>query len=189
MAKSVLWFVFNLLFPIVFIYFISIIFIMLIKNENFQNAKKIADNNIQEIIKFFKSNNVETTSCFNVFIGHNGIYTVEDIINKKFESLYRFYQNWFFNNLYYYSKNVVVYEFRVWDCLYENFNRQTLQYKLRQIAEKALISHFHELGLFNVPIQNFVATSLNADKLLVFIAFNEAGFAEIKELREKAKGC
>ena len=40
------------------------------------------------------------------------------------------------------------------------------------------------MGVYDIHVDDFVAVNLHADCLLVVIACNEAGFAEIRKLRD-----
>lgn len=143
------------------------------------------NNILKGILEFFKD---KPRFSYPVLIGSNGISIRDEIVNGYFENLYKIYTDWYYESSYYSSCNVVVYQFRVYNYkLTSKFDKKLVIHRVKQIAERALIMHFHELGIYNIPVDNFIAVTLYSDTLRIHIACNDLGFKEIADIRKLPK--
>lgn len=149
-------------------------------------AKEIVDKCITKFINMLQENK-NVTVGYDVMIGGNGVAIRDEVVNNYFYKLYSLYSDWYYDLCYNVSCNVVCYQFRVFNCTQENFERKRIIYRVKQIAERALTMHFHERGLYGLPVDNFIAVTLCNDVLKVYIACNDAGFEEIQAIRRLPK--
>jgi hypothetical protein len=152
-----------------------------------EQAKKQVDDFISSIINALKTENSHTPYVYDVMIGSNGICIRDEVLNRLFASLDSVYGDWYYDRTYYLSENVVTYQFRVFNYKKDVFDRKLVIYRVRQIAEKALVAHWHERGIYNLTVDGFIAVTVYADVLRVHIAFTDKGFSEIANIREQAK--
>lgn len=149
-------------------------------------AKKAVDDFLTQIISLFQENRVPPNS-YDVMIGGNGVAIRDEIVNGYFEKIYTLYDDWYYEMCGFYSQNVIFYQFRVFNPKLENFDKKRVVYRVKQIAEKALIRHFHDRGIYGMSVDGFVAVTLCNDVMKVYFACNDAGFAEIEAIRRLPK--
>ena len=118
-----------------------------------------------------------------VFIGSNGYCIRDEIVNDLFSGLGKYFGTFFYDSTYNQTTNTVCYCFRVYQQLNPNFSRKRMLSLLRPIGEKALSRWFHEQTLYT-NVDNFIAVTWQADRLCFHFAMNDAGFAEIADLRK-----
>lgn len=146
-------------------------------------AESMVNEKIESLIKFFSSKPVTTMTC-DVAIGANGVAFRDDIVNDSFKGFYDIWHDWYFVRCFFSdSGNTLVYNFRVYNPR-DNISRKLTLQRARQVAEKALMEHFHEMGVYDREVDDFIAVNQKGDRLAVVIACNEAGFAEIRKLRD-----
>lgn len=184
--NEILFSIFGIIAFFVLIYVGAILILQHFFSKSKEDAKKIVDDCLTQIISLFQDNRVPQT-CYDVLIGGNGIAIRDEIVNKYFDRLYAIYEDWYYETCGYNSPNTVFYQFRVFNLKLQNFEKKRVIYRVKEIAEKALIMHFHERGLYGLPVDNFVAVTLCNDILKVYIACNDAGFEEIQAIRRLPK--
>lgn len=152
------------------------------------------DEAIQHIIDFFQSTGRMIESFgkksrhvfnYDVFIGWNGFVFRDDVINTAFEDLGKHWETYYFfrvSNEFPYP-SMVTYEFKVYGLKSVHKSRIRLTSAVRNIAEKALTSHLHDIGIYSAPIDRFVAVNWKSDILSIHIARNETAFEYIDRLR------
>lgn len=151
-----------------------------------EEAKKTVDNALTKIINLFQDKNTFGV-VYDVLIGSNGVYVRDEIVNEKFRGFDSLFDDWYYEMAYYPTANVVCYQFRVYNCKLQKFDKKLVLYRSKQVSEHALISHFHDRGIYNIPADSFIATEIGADILKVYISINDVGFREIEEIRRKPK--
>lgn len=170
---------------LVAMYFGSILMVQKIMRKSRSEAEALVNKKVEEIISFFSSQPPASPN-FDVLIGANGVCIRDEIVNRYFEGFYKIWEDWFFSRCYpSASGNLFVYNFRVYNPLNANMSRLNILHKAKQVAEKALTRHFHDSGIYNVDVDNFIVVNQKADVLVVLIAQNEAGFSEIADLRRR----
>lgn len=177
--------IFTLLF-IMLLYVSAILFNHYFFKKSMSEAKHTVDDFLDKIIDALRGSNSNTLR-YDILIGSNGVSVRDEIVNHYFEKLYDIFNDWYFNVAYFPTSNVVCYEFRVYNCKLENFDKKRILARVKQIAEKALVMHFHDRGIYTIPVDNFIAVTLYSDVLKVFIACNDAGFSEIEAIRQQPK--
>lgn len=164
----------------------AIYLVKIICQKTIDDAKKSVDDFLQKIIDSFQNKPMQTFQ-YNVAIGSNGIAIRDDIVHTYFEKLNTLFETWYYERSYFSSENIVCYEFRVYVCTLCNPTKKRITDKVRPIAEKALTMHFHEQGIYNIAVDNFVAIRLCSDRLFIFYATNDKGFEEIRAIRQQPK--
>lgn len=160
----------------------SIVILRQFFHKTGEEAKKTVDDVLSKIISMLKQtppNNV----VYPVLIGSNGIGIVDSIIYSHFQKMNDYFENWYYETVSYPTSNVVCYEFRAFDCRIKD--KKLLLYRTRQLTEKALLFYWHDIGVYNLKPDNFVATRYCVDTLRIYIACNDAGFNEIQQIRRK----
>lgn len=163
-------------------YILSIVVLKHMFHTTNEDAKNHVDSLLKKVIDFFKP--ATPPVVYPSLIGSNGIFIRDEIIYRDFERLNSLYEDWYYESSFFYSSNVVAYSFRVYNYRNEIFKKSLVQHKVKQIAERALIRNFHENGLYNVHADNFIAVEIYADVLNIYIAYTDAGFSEIAQLRK-----
>ncbi|MCM1084083.1 MAG: hypothetical protein NC393_13325 [Clostridium sp.] len=118
-----------------------------------------------------------------VFIGSNGYAINDEVVNRYFKGLEKYFSIYFFEYADNPTQNRIVYVFRAYEVLNPDLPHRRLLSLCRKVGEQALSKHMHEHGVYT-QIDNFVAVTFEADRLYYHIACNEMGFAEIAELRK-----
>lgn len=178
--------IFGVIALLVMSYVGAILVVQQFLHKTKDEAKKAVDDFLTQIISLFQENRVPLNS-YDVMIGGNGVAIRDEIVNRYFEKIYTLFDDWYYEMCGYNSPNVVCYQFRVFNPKLENFDKKRVVYRVKQIAERALTMHFHDRGIFGMPVDDFVAVTLCNDVLRVFIACNDAGFAEIEAIRRLPK--
>lgn len=164
-------------------YFAAIATVQCCSQKTREEAKKTVDDCIQKFLTLFSATPANPPS-FPVWIGANGVAVRDEIVHEKFQGFYTIWQDWFFVRAHVApSGNCVIYNFRVYNPTNEKLGKIRRMQRARQVAEKALISHFHDSGIYDVDADNFIAVNQRADTLAVVIACNPSGFQEIANLR------
>ena len=154
--------------------------------KSFDEASAIVSAKFDKFFKWlekFSSQNQPIPS-FPVFIGSNGYSIRDEIVNSAFAKLGKYFEIYFFVCAYPFTANVVIYEFKVYNPIYEGMDNRRLCGVAKQVAEGALMEHLHNQGYYNFVIDNFINTTIQADTLRVHIATTTQGFNEIAELRK-----
>lgn len=154
-----------------------------------QEAKQIINNTILNaytgLCKLLKGE--PQKYIFPVVIGSNGVTICDDVIYTLFKKLDKYFDTWFYLSTDYYTNNVIVYNFNVYNLLATEMNRKLLLINLRHVGEQALLIHLHEQGIFQITnIEDFVAVSYKANRLRFYLALNEQGFSEIETIKRQS---
>ena len=170
------------------VYFSVILCLKHFRHTSWDEAHQLTDQYIYKILDCFRSTEKTNPAIqYDVFIG--GLYPGtlsprEDLVEERFYKLNMCFDDYYY--VYSYmstSGNMVIYQFRAYYPV--DANRHTLLRKTRRIAERCLLKHWHDMGVYNCPpIDNFVAINLYGCVLNICYACNEAGFAEIAEMRK-----
>lgn len=171
----------SVLLIVIGIYIASIYFVRTICKTSLEDAKKSVDKFLGEILS---STNIAPNVTYPVLIGSNGFSIRDEIVTSLFSRLDNIYATWYFERADYTSENVVCYSFRVYDCLLDIARKRILS-RVRIVAESALSMHFHELGIYTLPVDNFCAVRILGDRLFVFYALNDIGCDEVRAIREQ----
>lgn len=163
------------------IYIASIYFVRTICKISLEDAKKSVDKFLGEILS---STNTAPNVTYPVLIGSNGFAIRDEIVTSLFSRLDHIYATWYFERADYVSQNVVTYVFRVYDCLLD-IDRKRILSRARIVGETALSMHWHELGIYTLPVDNFCAVRILGDRLFVFYALNDLGCDEVRAIREQ----
>ena len=172
---------------IIMSYWLAIIVLVHIGHKTLEEAKKVMSEKAQKLYAFLEelAKKQEQTIEYNIYIGSNGYSIVDEVINRYFVSLGRYYQIWYFEYVYQPSQNIITYQFKVYEQINDNFPHDRMVSICRRIGEKALAQHFHENNLLNMRVDNFIAVTIQADTLRYHIAKNNVGIEEIAKLRRQ----
>lgn len=184
--ENLILMILTILVTLIACYIGAIYMVKIICKKTIDEAKKSVDDFLQKIIDSLQNKPMQTFQ-YNVAIGSNGIAIRDDIVHTYFEKLNTLFETWYYERSYFSSENIVCYEFRVYDCTLCNPTKKRITDKVRPIAEKALTMHFHEQGIYNIAVDNFVAIRLCSDRLFIFYATNDKGFEEIRAIRQQPK--
>lgn len=184
--ENLILMILTILVTLIACYIGAIYMVKIICKKTIDEAKKSVDDFLQKIIDSFQNKPMQTFQ-YNVAIGSNGIAIRDDIVHTYFEKLNTLFETWYYERSYFSSENIVCYEFRVYVCTLCNPTKKRITDKVRPIAEKALTMHFHEQGIYNIAVDNFVAIRLCSDRLFVYYATNDKGFEEIRAIRQQPK--
>lgn len=184
--ENLILMILTILVTLIACYIGAIYMVKIICKKTIDEAKKSVDDFLQKIIDSFQNKPMQTFQ-YNVAIGSNGIAIRDDIVHTYFEKLNTLFETWYYERSYFSSENIVCYEFRVYVCTLCNPTKKRITDKVRPIAEKALTMHFHEQGIYNIAVDNFVAIRLYSDHLFVYYATNDKGFKEIRAIRQQPK--
>lgn len=184
--ENLILMILTILVTLIACYIGAIYMVKIICKKTIDEAKKSVDDFLQKIIDSFQNKPMQTFQ-YNVAIGSNGIAIRDDIVHTYFEKLNTLFETWYYERSYFSSENIVCYEFRVYVCTLCNPTKKRITDKVRPIAEKALTMHFHEQGIYNIAVDNFVAIRLCSDRLFIFYATNDKGFEEIRAIRQQPK--
>lgn len=141
---------------------------------------------VNAIRDYFKVESPQPQQEFPVYLAWNGYDFRPEWLNEVISTqLEKYWETAFYDAVNLQNPNIVVYSFRVYNLINRDLRRSRLLTLTRIIGEKALKEHFQNLGYYNVTVDKFIATNLQADHLWIAIARNEQGFAEIDEYRKR----
>lgn len=120
--------------------------------------------------------------CYPAAIGFNGYDFRPNIINKAFSKLEKYWSIAYFDTIRFPYPNIIVYQFRIAEPIYEDISVQRLRMLVQNVAEEALTKHMRNYNCY-MPIDGFVAVHIREDMLGIAIAQNNYGFEVIAKLR------
>ena len=179
--NNLIFMLFGLLIISIIIYICSIYIVKIVCKSTIEDAKRCVDKFLGEILS---STNTAPNVTYPVLIGSNGFAIRDEIVTSLFSRLDHIYATWYFERADYVSQNVVTYVFRVYDCLLD-IDRKRILSRARIVGETALSMHWHELGIYTLPVDNFCAVRILGDRLFVFYALNDLGCDEVRAIREQ----
>lgn len=154
------------------------------KKYSVEEAKSCVDVFLQKT--FLNSSSIgQTVSMYTypVFIGFNGYIFRPDLIERGFHKLSKYWDFFYFENIYNQHPNIIIYQFRVYEPIHDDIKTRRLTALVQNVAEEVLAHHMHENNCF-VPIDKFIAIQLMNDILQIAIAKNNAGFQQIASMRK-----
>lgn len=165
------------------IYISSIAILRQFFHKTGEEAKKTVDNALTKIINLFKQNPPYNV-VYPVLLG-DGVSISDSLINTLCRKYDDYFEAWFFVYATFISSNVICYEFSAYEPKFSD--KKVLLFRTRRVAEKALVMYWHDIGVYNLKPDNFIATTYHTDILRVYIACNDEGFKEIAEIRRQPK--
>ena len=166
------------------LYAIAVLVTKMVTKHTVEEAKACVDVFLHKT--FLSNSSLEQTATmytYPVFIGFNGYIFRPDLIEHYFHKLSKYWDFYYYENIYNHHPNIIVYQFRVYEPLHEDIKIHRLRALVQNVAEEVLAHHMHENGCF-VPIDNFVAVRITSDILQIAIAKNDAGFQQINSMRK-----
>lgn len=166
------------------LYAIVILVTLFIKKSTVEEAKSCVDVFLHKT--FLSNSSLEQTTpldTYPVFIGFNGYIFRPDLIERAFHKLSKYWEFFYYENVYNQHPNIIVYQFRVYEPLHDDIKYRRLTALVQNVTEEALAKHMHEHGCF-VPIDKFIAVRITGDILQIAIAKNNAGFQQINRMRK-----
>ena len=184
-TKTIILFV-SVFLCILGLYLAVVFAVKSICKKSFNEANDIVSAKIDKFFEWLEKLSSQNQPQLNmpVFIGSNGYSIRDEIVNKSFGKLGKYFEIFFFTCAYPLTANVIIYEFKVYNPIHDFMDNRRLCGIAKQIAEGALTEHLHNQGYYNYIIDNFIFTTLQADTLRVHIATNPQGFNEIAEMRK-----
>lgn len=181
---GILAIIFLVIILLVLLYAIAILVTKMVTKHSVEEAKSCVDVFLHKT--FLSNSSLEQTLdiyTYPVFIGFNGYVFRADLIELLFHKLSKYWDFFYYENIYNHHPNIIVYQFRVYEPIHEDVKPRRLKALVQNVAEEVLANHMHENGCF-VPIDNFVAVRITSDILQIAIAKNDAGFQQINSMRK-----
>lgn len=170
---------------IIITYWLFVLGFVYLGQKSKAEAKKIISEKLNSFYIFLENYAKKQEQIFyNVYIGSNGYGIRDDLIYKYFQKLEDLFEVWFFEIAYNRTVDTITYQFKVYDLMKDSIPRRRIITICRQLGEKALNQHFHEQGIYNLPIDKFVAVTWTADVLCFHFAINDEGFKTISDIRK-----
>lgn len=179
----------GIMISLVICYIVVITCIMIITKKSMQEANESIAKMVSDFVSFVRSPSAtDGAVTYPTLIGYDGVNISSDYVQTVFSSVGKYYGIWYFE----YAErinterinNVVVYRFKVYDCLIAKRNRQNIRICLQKIGERALTEWLHDSGTYSIDVRKLLTVQLRADSLVYVIALNEKGVEEIANLKK-----
>ncbi len=171
-------------------YFLMLMCIMFTTKKTMQEANESIAKMVSDFVSFVRSpSTTDGAVTYPTLIGYDGVNNISSTyVQEVFSSIGKYYGIWYFE----YAErinaerinNVVVYRFKVYDCLIAKRNRQNIRICLQKIGERALTEWLHDSGTYSIDVRKLLTVQLRADSLVYVIALNEKGVQEIANLKK-----
>ena len=157
---------------------------MIITKKSMQEANESIAKMVSDFVSFVRSPSAtDEAVTYLTLIGYDGVNISSEYVHDVFSPIGKYYGIWYFE----YAErinNVVVYRFKVYDCLIAKRNRQNMLICLQKIGEKALTEWLHDSGTYSTDVRKLITANIRANSLVYAIALNEKGVEEIANLKK-----
>ena len=180
----------EIMISLVICYIVVITCIMIITKKTMQEANQSIAKMVSDFVSFVRSpSTTDGAVTYPTLIGYDGVNNISSTyVHEVFSSIGKYYGIWYFE----YAErinaerinNVVVYRFKVYDCLIAKRNRQNIRICLQKIGERALTEWLHDSGTYSTDVRKLITANIRADSLVYAIALNEKGVGEIANLKK-----
>lgn len=174
----------GIMISLVICYIVVITCIMIITKKSMQEANESIAKMVSDFVSFVRSPSAtDEAVTYLTLIGYDGVNISSEYVHDVFSPIGKYYGIWYFE----YAErinNVVVYRFKVYDCLIAKRNRQNMLICLQKIGEKALTEWLHDSGTYSTDVRKLITANIRANSLVYAIALNEKGVEEIANLKK-----